>query len=246
MTDCFWLRFNLDECCSKDPRDQARAIAALFPLDEQEVRFCAKEFEQYVDGCAQELDAALCARIREQYTGRRVAFFGDSITSDKLGYARIAAKVLPESVNYAVSCITSAQVLRDLEKNLAEGIPHTAVVFIGTNDACECCGRTVTTAEEYERNLNAIFSRLGGCARRILFTLPGGVQYGEETKSAFNAAIRRAAQANDCEVFDTSYVAEMQNGYEPDGVHLSMPAQRRTAERLLAVLGGADGKEKQL
>ncbi len=240
MNECFPLRFNLDVCSGARAPNPERAVAALFGLDEAYVRRCAAEFQNYVCACAQETDAALRGRLRQAYAGKLVAFFGDSITSDRLGYARIAAKVLPETENFAVSCTTSVQLLHALRGEVAARMPHTAVIFIGTNDACEQGGRTQVSVEEYEKNLKDILEVLRGCKRRILFTLPGGTQYGEQTKARFNAAIRRAA-AGGCTLLDTSFAAAMEGGYEPDGVHLSPAAQRRAAQRLFEILDDERG-----
>lgn len=233
MAECFALRFNLDECCGVHSSDQIRAISGMFGLNESYVRSSAETYEQLLKAYISKLDKELLRRVQSKYQKKQIVFFGDSITSDKLSYARMIAGVLPKVSNCAISSITSANVLRNLEEDLSKVIPHIAVIFIGTNDACEKLGKTVVSVEEYGKNLSAVLRALHNCEHRILFLLPGGRQYSDGVKIAFNQKLNSLAGLFQCEILDLSFLSGSAENFEEDGVHLSVQAQFQVAQKLL-------------
>lgn len=191
----------------------------------------------------------------------RVAFIGDSITSDRTSYLRILRETLRERAditlcNCAVSAWKSVDVVQAFGESVRPYRPNAAVVMIGANDMLGFRDRpadTVVSLSEYRRNLQLIgeFLRAEGAAA-VFNTIPPvlptrtAVQipsdhwafYGAHVR-ACNTVIRDVCRdeggtLNDMEA---AFEQEKERFLDADGLHLSLAGQAETAARTLAALG---------
>ncbi len=164
---------------------------------------------------------------RGKSDGRRVIFFGDSITQ---GWD--LDKSFPDAgyVNRGISSQTTAQMLLRFRQDVVALKPQVVVILAGTNDIAENTGPT--TPEEIEDNLTSMadLAKINGIRVVLCSILPAG-QYPWRTAirpiekiAALNSWLAAYAIAHKLIYID--YFSVMQDGnhwmrseLSPDGVH---------------------------
>ena len=153
------MRFNLQNSVDHFPAT-AEVGAVLQNADFKKIQGYLDEFEtiqnQRVVRICESFDECL-AVLR----GKKVVFFGDSITSDNLGYrVSVSRAAQLQAVDGSISGGTSATVVQFAKMMLRQVKPDLVSQMIGTNDSVgidsECFCQV--SPDEYERNVRAILT----------------------------------------------------------------------------------------
>ena len=199
-----------------------------------------------------------CPAARERPLEKPVTILalGDSITSDREGWARILARYWREDparriLDSAVSGDTTASLLERFNSTVANREFDWVVLFIGTNDCRQLDEKTpMVSLEEYRRNLQVILDRLAG-KRIVLVTLPpadnarfrsffpeSGNFYDPEHLDAANRVLRELAAGRQVALADLAQGLQGMGGdaLQPDGLHLSSAGQLVLCRLLLEIL----------
>ena len=182
----------------------------------------------------------------QKLKGKRVLFFGDSLTSDRLGYRDCVTKSCQfEAKDGSFSGGTSSDILCIAEE-YASTKPDLISIMIGTNDAIfvdkdKKCNRT--SLDEYRRNLSEIICICKKYCRNIMImTIPGvdesklNVDGAIKTNTnlnveRYNDVIRDVALDFGVVLNSTKEVLDCNDEiFENDGLHLCDKGQKILAE----------------
>lgn len=195
--------------------------------------------------------------------GKRIAFLGDSITSDWQSYmnvlrAAFAGDASIEILDAAVSGFKAIDLMTNFVPLVTDFKPDIVHIMIGSNDmkrTTDAAAAILIPVEEYRRELAYLINRLkNDGARIVLSTLPPfdakkiyakfndvNVQYTREDREAYNAAVRETAAEFGCllnEMEDVYACHDADAITEEDGLHLNLQGQRLLAcgvlEKLVA------------
>ena len=241
MKDCFVLRFNLENAVNPDTKDRTGALAALFGIEKSELEESAVYYGERLTELASTVDKKIVDKAREKLSGKKIAFFGDSLTSDRVSYANIIKKlgVFEKTDIFAVSGSVSSQTIRGFAEKVNSGEYDFVSLFIGTNDsALTDVDLPFVSVSEFERNLSyacGIISKSG--AKGVIFKLPAHserkLRNGKPVTEDYNAAIERVAEKFGFTVFD---VNEAEINFIDDNVHFTDVTQRNIAKSFLIKL----------
>lgn len=255
MNDYFALRFNLQKS-GYTFEDNPMLLGGIFGKSADYTAETLNQYKEQNTASANELKTELSAEDLALLNGKSVLLTGDSNTSDRLSYGKIAAEVLPCKItDAAVSGSFSVSWTTGIDAVLDSGEAFDAVSLqIGTNDSIftdKECKNTAVSIEEFERNLNIIADKVQskGCLLII-----HGIPYCNELrintenpyKSAslknnrlFNDACKRVAQQKNAVFHDLSEVFLHNDEallYEPDGVHLTPYCHKLLAKNYIKTL----------
>lgn len=241
MKDCFALRFQLEKTANPETEDVIGAISALFSVSRNELEESVSYHERRLSELASSVDKELTPRERSGLQDKKIAFFGDSLTSDRWSYANIIGRlgVAKSTDNYAVSCAISSQMLCRILDKLKPNAYDIVVLFIGTNDsALKAADYPNVTATEFERNLRFATEYIKNSgAKGVLFTLPHHAERtfssGEVVTRGYNEAIRRIAEENNLCLIE---INDVELSYITDGIHFSERTQVEMAKKLIKKL----------
>ena len=228
------------------------------PLDElmEEVRDVRASNSREAANLMEEYSAAI-SRLK----GKRIAFLGDSITSDQKSYMNVIRAALSEEpdiqiLDASVSGFKTIDLITNLVPLVTDFRPDIVHIMIGSNDM----KRTVDSAnmilippEEYRRELHYLIQRLmRNGAKIVLSTLPPfdakriyasfndvNVQYTAADRNAYNEVVRSEAMQSGC------ILNEMEPLYgkhstekltENDGLHLNLLGQKLLARHVFEKL----------
>jgi len=182
--------------------------------------------------------------------GKKIAFMGDSITSDWQSYMNIMRTAFAgdsvQILDAAVSAFKTIDLVTNFVPQVTDFKPDIVHIMIGTNDMKRTTDEAAVILippEEFRRELNYLVGRLQAeGAKIVLSTLPPfdppkifasfnavNVQYTREDRDAYNAVIRETAAEKGC------LLNEMEPVYqkyatdaitEADGLHLNLEGQR--------------------
>lgn len=255
MKDCFALRFNLQKSGIK-MMDNSELFANLFNEKDIFIKECLDQYNNFLSEAADEiLKDYDINRLKTVTRDKKILFMGDSITSDRLSFGKIAAEVLPCSVtDCAVSGSRAINVAADINSCMETYKPNIVSVLIGTNDAIytdKSSVYTATSPKEYARNLKIIAERVSDFgALLILNSIPPVFvsRFNEmnpnwsakkETNDIFNdiiynLSIELGFVYNDFRTIFSTW--EVEKLFEPDGIHLSPFAHKQLARKFVEIL----------
>lgn len=241
MKDCFALRFQLEKTANPETEDVVGAISALFSVPCNELEESVAYHEQRLSELASNVDKVLTTREKNGLQDKRIAFFGDSLTSDRWSYANIIKRlgVAKCADNYAVSCAISSQMVGRLLEKLKPNAYDIVVLFIGTNDSSlKTADYPYVTAAEFERNLRFSAEQIKNCgAKGVLFTLPHRTErtfsFGEVVTHGYNEAIRRVAEKNNLRLIEINDICL---SYIEDDIHFTETTQVELAKETIKIL----------
>lgn len=197
----------------------------------------------------------------EALRGKKIAFLGDSITSDWKSYMNVMRAAFADAssiqiLDAAVSGFKTIDLMTNFIPQVTDFKPDIVHIMIGTNDmkrTTDEAAEILIPPEEYRRELAYLTKRLQkDGARIVVSTLPifdspkiyasfnaVNVQYTQRDREEYNAVIRELAAAN-------GYILnEMDPAYgqystdeitEADGLHLNVAGQRLLACGVLNAL----------
>ena len=252
----FNLKFNLVKAYVDIGLDEADAglIAGIYGLSPDEYAEAMEGFAQGNRANAAEVLGAWEARhgafCPDTGTPWRIAYLGDSITSDRESHQHIVREIVKGCPNltfrdFSVSGYKASDIFTHYYPDIADFAPDIAVIMIGTNDM------RITDdeyeyhhggIEEYSRNIDYIVAKLmKDGARAILCTLPPfdmgkmrealdgwHILYTEEARSLYDEAIVRAAGKHGAALVD---MRDAYKGHDAaditieDGLHLNGKGQ---------------------
>ena len=239
MKECFEVRYNLQKMVTSNVADVAGALSAIFGNPESELEESVAYYNEKVKENAKSL--------REKFgddakilSDKKIAFFGDSITSDRLSYANVIINsgLFSAAREFAVSGITST-VMAQIACGAISGDDYDYVcVYIGTNDEYRTDdGETLVSVSEYERNLRRtaeLIKKRG--AKGILFRICDRPDcLGMTPTGPFNAVVEQVAKDYGFTVIATKKV---EPGFISDRIHLDEKTQQKLAEALIKTLLG--------
>lgn len=256
--DQFYLKFNFQKLLRMDIQDDDYVrIGQVLAIEPEQVRRILTEFERHVDNFASQ--TKLVTMFDQMYNRpAKIAFIGDSITSDRESYFNIIKRVLSgkknlQFIDAARSGNTTVDTVCDLYAGVLSHEPDLACIMIGTNDLKRDNnpdGKILVGPQEYASNLDYIIARLldARCqviistlpptlSRRVQATYPElNLVFRDEDRNRYNGIIREAAAKHRIILNDMAGIYE-EAGYEEalmdDGLHLSHIGQELLARQLL-------------
>ena len=245
----FNMRFNLYNCKTPFP-PKADLFAKTLEVPEEEMQGYANEFA--------EIQNARISALREKYgkrldalRGVKTLFFGDSITSDNLGYRVTVTRAAElDAVDRSISGGTTTMLFQDSWELLQKTKPRIVSIMAGANDSPLMGPDRIpqVSTDEYERNIKMLVKwslQLG--AKVLLFEVtpvhedratPGFTKTGKiqsnENVERYNAALRRVSRETGVELLSNRWIWEDPDRYcDRDGVHLSVEGQAVFADKWL-------------
>lgn len=252
--DCFELRFNLHRS-GYDFTDNSELFSGIFSVQPEKIEACLNEYDKYLDNAAKEVSALLDMEKVKLLEGKTLLLMGDSITSDRVSYGKIAERILPcKVVDCAISGSKTNDVINHINNHLNNNKSDIISVLVGTNDhVCidKECKYPVVSIEEYKRNLILIAEKAKTCGAKLVFhSIPKidleGFYSWDNPKFAscdvniiYNNAVKEVAEKYDAVFNDMRYIFDeypIKELLEPDGVHLSPFAHRLWAKGFLRTI----------
>ncbi len=191
----------------------------------------------------------------------KIAYIGDSITSDRISHQRIIQTVLSpygniEIKDFSISGWKVSDVYTAYYPGIGNFAPDIAVIMIGTNDmriTNDEFRYNHTSLGEYERDLDYVVRKLTGEGCRVIIcTLPPfcmdkmtpalpdwKILYTEEDRESYDAVIIDIAEKYDCLLVD---MREKYAAHDPaditidDGLHLNGKGQTMLAAEVFGKL----------
>ena len=252
-TEKIAVRFNFQKMAPLGIADSDyRRVAMALDLNEGEVRAYCAQLAAQVEAAAAEIRGSLPEPAR----GARICFIGDSLTSERGSYLRIAQHCFAgcpnvEILDCAVSGWKTSDVIFEYEGRVPEFRPDIIHMMLGTNDARNAYpGEDGSTAgvDGYRRNMSRLIRYGLALGARVIVTtipptkaaaaLPDGRIPVWETRR-FNAELR--ALAGEYPIVLNDMEAALEGALEQviddfDNVHLNAGGQRMTAQALLPLL----------
>lgn len=241
MKDCFVLRFNLENMVIPNIRDRIGALSAIFEYERAELEESALYYESCLMEFVNSINLDLVEKAKKIFSDKKIAFFGDSLTSDRISYANIIKKlnIFKKVDIYAVSGSVSSQVLRTFSQNVKMDDYDIISVFMGTNDsALTDVDFPFITASEFKRNLTYAGALIQDRkAQGIYFKLPIHAERvftdGEIITQDYNDAIESVGKMQGMKIFDVNGV-ELR--FMDDTVHFLGDTQKDIAEAFIKMI----------
>lgn len=247
----FNFKFNLHKSLIPigiDDSDYVR-LQTVYGVDEEWMQKTVSEFAQsnahYAQLLKEEVDLSAFGRAP-----LKIAFFGDSITSDRQSYLNIlklATKEYPDVtlVDMAISAHKSGDLFTAVYPKMVDEHADIAHIMIGTNDIRRIDDELClyhTSPAEYEKNVDYVVSALvKDGSKVILTTIPpfsrekssrafakGKALFLEEDRQIFNAILAKVAEKygaylNQMDSLYAQYTPEQLT--LDDGIHLNATGQ---------------------
>ena len=248
------VRFNYHKIAPLDIEDtDYRRISQVLNMDERYVESLCKEYERRNNDSVEKLGINVPKAKREE----RICCIGDSITSDRLSYFRIAQSAFKEETNvyfldFAISGWKTSDVLSEFDAQVAPFKPTIIHILLGTNDSKNAYpgeDASVTSQEEYRRNMDRLLELCDMTGAKVILTtlppcreateiLPNGNKPVWEI-ATFNVILRRLAPKHNVILNDME--SELQDRLNDiidrfDNLHLNEFAHRMIASRVISYM----------
>lgn len=255
MNNCFALRFNLHKS-GCDIADNAETFARIYGESKEFIDETIAQYEEINCAAADEIKRSTAEFDLSFLNGKKIMLTGDSNTSDRLGWGKIVAKVLPcEVIDCAVSGWRSVQLLSEIDRMLYNYKPDIVVVQIGNNDSFFADKQQrilCVSPEEFKRNLTVIAQKVKGFGAELIINsiTPSYCEKinknhmfwsaTEENNKLFNNITKEVAYERGCYHYDfrKAFVREKYDElFYPDGTHLMPLAHKNIAEHFVKFMG---------
>ena len=257
----FCHRFNLHKLLGFDiGDDDLKAIARIYGVSEKELHKIDEDLRKEVSESAGTVRREL--KYETPQSRSTYLALGDSITSDRTGYAKIIRELWAGNpdrtvIDAGISGDTTSDVTNRFYSDVINFSFDAASIFIGTNDSRglgDGYGMTNVSAEEYSRHLGYYVRRLKESgAEVIVVTIPPVDNerlsrfFGTEPNWSYSAGqiakvnktIRKTAKKEKIHLADLATAIE-ERGFDPldeDGLHLNSTGQQLCAQLILSILG---------
>ncbi len=257
----FCHRFNLHKRAGLVIEDDDIAsIARIYGVPAADLEKIEKDFQKQVDNAAESVRNEIGYTLPD--TPAYYIALGDSITSDRLSYAKIVRSAWKSNsgrrvYDAGISGDTTSDVIDRFYADVLARDFDRITVFLGTNDSRgqnDTYKITLTSLKEYEHNLHYILSRLKESGAYVaVVTLPPvnherfAEYFGKENNTVYhdshlermNNSIRRAAKKHKAGLVDLADAISSSgiDALDEDGLHLSLEGQTLMAKLVLPVLG---------
>lgn len=254
MTDAqfkFNFKFNLHKSCIpiglKD--DDYQSLSAAYGVSMEDMMAEVEANQAFLRAEA-ELLLQKYPDFPREMANKKIAFLGDSITSDRRSYFNIIRTALQDSDAHLLDDAISAYKVVDIITNFVPGVtdfaPDIVHIMIGSNDlkrTSDVRKLPVLSVEEYAKDLDYLVdSMLDRGAKLILTTIPPfddkkthakffevNACFLDEDRMAFNAVVREQAKKAGCLLneMDPLYAQySIADLTLEDGLHLNEIGQR--------------------
>lgn len=263
MSVKFFARFNLHNSICENPIS-VRHLRPFFDMTDDELEAMILEIKCIQNERVCRIKTEFLSECEALY-GKRVVFFGDSITSDNLGYrdtVTLAAKL--EATDGAVSGGTSSMILHSAKMHIEQKRPDIVSIMIGSNDSVciESEKLPQVSLWEYERNVtNIVGWAIKSGASVLLFEIPPVIEerfkksFDSKSKlqnnkniSLYNDVLKKIANSFGIPLICNNWLKDNEDLYLPDGIHLSSNGQeqfsKKWLEAAITVLNNASGKHR--
>ena len=247
MPKRFFMRFNLQNGVAHFPATAAIG-AALQNADPAEIQGYLDEFDAIQSARTERIRTRVGDKIAPLW-GKKVVFFGDSITSDNLGYRSTVCRAAElVGTDASISGGTSATALQLAHATLEQARPDLVSVMLGSNDSVGIGDAALgqVSLSEYERNMRAILSWAKTVGARVLvmeippiqkerfdhYFLAQAKYQSKENVARYNAILSSLADEFDISLLCHDF-ADIDTALDRDGIHLSCEGQEILAERWL-------------
>jgi lysophospholipase L1-like esterase len=259
----FNLKFNLHKAYTDIgiSDEDAERLACVYGIDPEEIGGILEGFAQENQKNAKSIVQKHGLLGVSPNIKKKIAYIGDSITSDRNSHQRIMQCILEpwtgiEMRDFAISGWKVSDVLTAYFPGIDAFAPDIAVMMIGTNDmrmTDDEFAYNHTSVGEFERDLDYVVKKLvkSGC-RVILCTLPPfcmkkmtpslpdwKILYTPEGRGIYDKVIIRTAKDNGCLLAD---MREKYDAFDPaditieDGLHLNAAGQTLLAGEIYGIL----------
>lgn len=254
--NAFNLKFNLHKAYTdigiKD--DDAARLGHIYDIPQNEIGGVLEGFAAENKKNADAILAEVPKIDIDPEKKAKIAYIGDSITSDRISHQRIMQTILAPYKNieirdFSISGWKVSDVYTAYYPGIANFAPDIAVIMIGTNDmriTNDEFRYNHTSLGEYERDLSYVVKKLTGDGCRVIIcTLPPfcmekmtpalpdwKILYTQEDRESYDAVILNTAEKCDCILVD---MRMQYASFEPaqitieDGLHLNGAGQTMLA-----------------
>lgn len=243
----FFMRFNLQNGVGHFPATAAVG-AALQNAAPQEIQEYLDEFDEIQAARAERIVSKM-GDLLAPLVGKKVIFFGDSITSDNLGYRQTvcrAAKLI--GIDRSISGGTTATAIQLAHGTIQSEKPDLVSIMLGTNDSVGISSPFLgqVSLAEFERNVRAILCWAQESGAEVLLMelppihqarfdhcfLPQAKYQSIENIARYNAILSSLAEELEIPLLRHEF-ADLDSALDRDGIHLSTFGHEILAERWL-------------
>ncbi len=244
----FFVRFNLHNSISSSPLS-VDVLKPLLRRGADEIKLMLEQIDNVQSLRAEKLRKKH-PEVIGALKGKRTLFIGDSITSDNLGYRGAVTKAAELSgTDGSVSGATSSMLLHFAKTCIEREMPEIVSLMIGSNDSVSIEQKELNQVSpcEYGRNVRHMVSwaKESG-AQILLFEIPPIIEarfernFSKQAKlqsnemiRCYNEILKDIARDAGIRLIPSAWLAESEDNYEPDGIHLSLKGQEAFAENWL-------------
>lgn len=257
---CFCYRFNLHKLVGMNIDDtDLPSIARIFGVGLKELETCERENQHLIDAAVEGIRSRKELTVPD--TPCTYLALGDSITSDRLSYAKIIKKIWNGRpgrgiIDAGISGDTTTDVVNRFYGDVMNVDFSVISIFIGTNDSRglgDGSGITNVSVDEYGMKLDYLVRTLQAKEKPIInITLPpvnnrrlkeffgaeSNWEYSRDHLEAVNAVIRGVSEKYGTTLVDfAAALGDRGDDYlDTDGLHLNIKGQILLAEMLFDVL----------
>lgn len=253
-SQCIAIRFNFQKIAPLGIEDSDyRRIAMALDLWEDDVRIFCENCKTKTQKAAD----ALRIQMPDVKNSARICFIGDSITSERTSYMRIAQSYFGncddiKMLDCAISGWKTSDMIFEYEERVIPFRPTIIHMLIGTNDARNAYpgeDRSTAAIENYRRNMGQLIRYGLDLGAKVIVTtlvptklalnaLPNG-NYPKWEIETFNSILREIAMIypvvlNDMEAEMTQRLDEIIDDF--DNLHINFEGQFTIAKRLIPIL----------
>ena len=269
----FNLKFNLIKAYTdiglRD--DDAELNARIYGLSPEEYAEAIAMFEKSnMENAATVLagyEAAFGVFCPDTEATHRIAYLGDSITSDRESHQHIVREILKGCPNitfhdFSISGFKASDIFTAYYPGIPDFAPDIAVLMVGTNDmrvTDDEYGYYHGGIDEFARNIDYIVAKLAAAGTRVIVcTLPPfdmekmraaldgwHILYREEGRRRYDEAIAAAAEAHGADLVDMRPVYACHDAKDltiEDGLHLNGKGQALLAGHIFSKLAPMVGE----
>lgn len=222
MRVSFTYRFNIYKSANETVIDEIKATNALFGDDLDFLVDSKIAIEEWLNSNVKNINDI--EKYKRLFSNKTISFFGDSLTSDKLGYRSLIEKsqIFNKVIDFSISGSNSSDCFKIVSRKAQKGLSDIAVIFIGTNDAMEYSGFPLVDDKTYYRNLFNCINILkdNGIDVKLINVPFVKLKNCQVFTAKINNAIKELASILDLDVFDANSLLVDKACHEIDDTHL--------------------------
>lgn len=247
MSKRFFMRFNLQNSASIFPCT-AEVGASLLDVEPNEIQGYLDEFNLEQKERSNKIRKIFGSKL-SVLEGKKVLFFGDSITSDNLGYRpTVCLTAKMRGVDSSISAGTSCTIIQFAKLKIIAEKPDIVSIMLGNNDSLGIGDEAFkhVSLDEYERNICALISWAKEVGAKVLLLCATPIHQERFNKhfnpqlkyqslkniKSYNERLYRIANDLGVAIYEHDYLKteeDFNTFLDADGVHLSPLGQEQLA-----------------